>query len=379
MSTKVLLPEDEFYFHLFLKRLRNSDFRLALSYFFPVSFPGKLSFTRNFMDALDILYGNWIFSEAIESGGWQKQRWDVADGVYTGRLWEIESFAPKFSSSILLFWKDILEIYYLDDGKELLLQDRSYTEGDRIIIFLFTRSLVRRNQIRLLSNFSELLDSQVLNSFGLTGRFLPMTPKFEELLPAEWIFLQACPKYLAEEYSRFLDLLRFFNNQDLAQSHQYLHRKLRHYLNQVDGGNYTILPWLLEIPILVVESQVLRARRYQRENLDYQNPVVLLEWRNLCLEIGMVYEVFLRRLEKIRNRLKGISFVDEEYEVAQYYLKSFQTKLDPVFKQYGEQLARLYKEIDREQLQEEPEDSKGQPENHEEAPSADNSEGESTT
>ena len=160
--------EDEYYFLLFIKRLKNADYRLAFSYFLESSFPQKMEFSKTFISGAQTIFSNWILEEAMNNGGWKCQFFSINGLKARKRFFEFSEFAPKFSCQLLYFFEDLLKIYNSPRRHPFEPPCREFTSGDRLVIHCLTRELARRDRKAMIL-ISEGFIADSIESYALGG------------------------------------------------------------------------------------------------------------------------------------------------------------------------------------------------------------------
>lgn len=322
--------EDEYYFLLFLKRLKSADYQLAFAYYNQSSFPEKLNFSKSMIEGVQTLFANWILNEAVNCGAWRKQSFYIDGKISRTRFFEISTFRPYFTGEILYFFEDLLKLQSCGRQKDSIkLPKRPYSTGDRLIIHCFTRDLIRKGRKPMINSFQSALSSVGLNRALLEEPFLMDELKFSELSPEELIFFESSLDFLVQEVVEFNSTLHFYKQKARLERTRAIGKKLLALTGLVkEQSIWSLVRPLSEVFEIMVNSDMLNPLRY----IDVEQANSTLsdrEIRNILLEVSGIYETFYRALLSVASYLRSFSFVDDDFEYAQICLESIQRKLVP--------------------------------------------------
>lgn len=333
--------EDEYYFLLFIKRLKNADYRLAFSYFLESSFPKKMEFSKPFICGAQTIFSNWILEEAMNNGGWKCQFFSINGLKLRKRFFEFSEFAPKFSCELFYFFEDLLKIYNSPRRHPFEPPKREFTSGDRLIIHCLTRELARRDRKAMIQLFQAALMQVPLNHILLQEPFLegsitPLDLDFDEQL-----FMDSSMEFFVEEFKNFQACLHFYKQSDKLQRMRNLAQKLSDLVllaNQNCKWSLTI--YLLEIYEMMIDLDLMNPLRYL-DNLDELSDITNQEIQNITLEVSGIFETYYRSLINFHKDLSSFSFVDDDFQEAQYVLEYFTLKFFPRQTEFESKLSEM--------------------------------------
>lgn len=333
--------EDEYYFLLFIKRLKNADYRLAFSYFLESSFPQKMEFSKTFISGAQTIFSNWILEEAMNNGGWKCQFFSINGLKARKRFFEFSEFAPKFSCQLLYFFEDLLKIYNSPRRHPFEPPCREFTSGDRLVIHCLTRELARRDRKAMILLFQKALLQIPLNHMLLEEPFLncSITPLNLDL--DEQLFMDSSMEFFVEEFKNFQTCLHFYDQSDKLQRMRKLGEKLADLVLLAHHNcKWSLTIYLLEVYELMIDLDLMNPLRYI-DCLDENSDTANREIKNLLLEVSGIFEIYYRSLINFQKHLSSFSFVDEDFEEAQYVLEYFTLKFFPRQTEFESKLSEM--------------------------------------
>ncbi len=340
-NQKLILMEDEYYFLLFIKRLKNADYRLAFSYFLDTSFPKSMQFSRSFVDGLQTIFSNWILEEAINNGGWKSQFFSVNDLKARQRFFQFNEFSPKFSCELLYFFEDLLKIYNSPRRNPFEPPIREFTSGDRLVIHCLTRELARRDRKAMITLFQSALKAVPLNHMLLQDPFLNCSIKPLNLEFDEQLFMDSSMEFFVEEFKNFQASLHFYKQNDRLERMRKLSVRLQDLVSlATEYKKWCLIVSLLEIFEMMIDLDLMNPMRYvdDFDNLPATPDYVL---QNLVLEVSGIFETYFRSLISFHKQLSSFSFVDEEFDEAQRILEYFTLKFFPRQVEFESKLSEM--------------------------------------
>jgi|GEM_PF-1453262 len=343
MDQNFVLPQDEYYFYLFLKRLRHADYRLAFSFFLPSSFPAQFSFTRSFGASTQKLFSSWLSEKFLKAGGTLSRQYNLQGRLFKERVWYIKGLDLRLSSALFETFKDMLDRYYNPPDEEFVFPVRNLTNGDRLILHCLSRDMSKVSRTQFLKLFEPLFTRIKLNSFGFAPSSLKMSlPGFEELSFEEQVFLQASPDLIVLDYELFCESLRFYNLEQISEWMEELDQKLCSFVKLIQENKlYSMVPCVCEILDLTLQFELLHPRRFQ-DSRSENNEVFETEDQNNCYQVISCFEHVLHAVDSMQLKLRSYSFVDEEFEEVQPVLAVFQSRYEPVKVKMKKKIEQFY-------------------------------------
>ena len=340
-NQKLILMEDEYYFLLFMKRLKNADYRLAFSYFLETSFPESMKFSKPFIHGLETIFSNWILEEAINNGGWKRQFFSI-DGIKARkRFFEFSEFAPKFSCELLFFFEDLLKIYNSPRRNLFRPPNREFTSGDRLVIHCLTRELARRDRKAMLALFEPALKQVSLNNMLLQEPFLNCLITPLNLDVDEQLFMDSSMEFFIEEFKNFQASLHLYKQTDKLARMRRLSIRLQDLVSWAhQHSKWCITTSLLEIFEMIIDLDLMNPMRYLDDlNQLSTNPSHVIQ--NLILEVSGIFETYYRSLITFHKHLSSFSFIDEDFDEAQHILEYFTLKFFPRQYEFESKLSEM--------------------------------------
>tara|TARA_Y100000589_G_C27149179_1_gene628171 strand:+ start:814 stop:1836 length:1023 start_codon:yes stop_codon:yes gene_type:complete len=333
--------ENEYYLLLFIKRLKNADYRLAFSYFLDTSFPENMNFSKTLVDGMQAIFSNWILEEAMQNGGWKRQFFAVNGLRERKRLFEFEEFSPKFSCQLLLFLKDLLKIYNSSRRSPFDPPKRDFTSGDRLVIHCFTRELARRDRKALMALFRPALIQIPLNHMLLQEPFLDCEIKPLQLDTDEQLFLDSSMEFFVQEFHNFQATLHCYKQDARLDRIRSLGIRLQSLVSLAHKDfKWCFTMSLLEIFEMILDFDLMNPMRYVD---DFENISAIPDHiiQSLILEVSGIFETYYRSLISFSKYLSSFSFVDDEFNEAQLVLEYFTLKFFPRQAEFENKLTEM--------------------------------------
>lgn len=321
------LMADEYYLLLFIKRLRNADYRLAFGYYLASSFPEKMNFSRALVEGMQTTFANWILDEAVKGGAWFTKTYFIDSKFYNKKLFEISEFKPFFTCQLLYFFQDLLKINASPRNNPFVPPQREYSSGDRLVIHVFTRELIRRNRKPMINLFKSSLMQIPLNACLLEDVFLEQAIEIQALSQNEQIFLESSSDFLVKEFIEFHLTLHFYKQTQRLERLRGIGAKLCKYTKLIyEENRWSLTRPLCRIFEIILSEGLLNPYRYL-DLEDQVNSLSTRELNNILLEVSGVYETFYRSLLNAMKHLQSFSFVDDNFDYAQMNLDIFQRSI----------------------------------------------------
>ncbi len=340
-NQQLSLMEDEYYFLLFIKRLKNADYRLAFSYFLDTSFPEDMNFSKSLVHGMQRIFSNWILEEALQNGAWKRQFFSVNGLRERKRLFEFEEFSPTFSCQLLFFFQDLLRIYNSPRRNPFDPPKRKFSSGDRLVIHCLTRELARRDRKSMMRLFQPALMGIPLNHILLQDPFLDCEIAPISLSVDEQLFLDSSMEFFVQEFFNFQASLHLYKQKVRLDRMRSLSVRLQSLVSLAHKHfKWCFIMILLEIFEMIIDFDLMNPMRYV-DDFDNLSAVPERVLQSLILEVSGIFETYYRSLASLSKYLASFSFVDEEFNEAQLGLECFALKFFPRQTEFENKLSEM--------------------------------------
>jgi len=338
------LNADEYYFYTFLKRLKDYDYRMAFTGYFPKDFPKKAKYSDRLEELLNGLCANWVLKNFFNKGGWKKKLWYIDSTYKKGYAWD---FDIKFDLSygLIRFFRDVLGLWY-QERDENRTPNRKYSPADKILIHIFTQELFERRQKNFISIFTEHLRANNLNSFLFGDIFLDQEIKFDSLSKEELFYIQGANEVIVISFKEWCSSLRYKTPTTIAADLDHVMTKLNSMMERVrEKDEWFHVFYLVEIYEQILLQGLLNHETYlvNASKSDFEDEV---ERNNYLLDIAGVWETFQGQFQRLASSFQNISFVDPNYEYVKEFVKVLKRHHTPNVVKFDTQLQALYKEAE---------------------------------
>ena len=291
----------------------------------------SLTFSPTFVDGVEDILRNYLFKNLMESGGWQIRPYQQGVQFKLGRVWEMNSFPKCFSRFILAFWFRLIEVYYSDPTDSIHDQPITCGAADRILIFCFLKDFLLFRQSLLLKCLPRGYEEMGLCSLFLAPEFLGSLTPVKTLEPEEKLYSEALYEVVPESFRLWCKDLEFTSEQELIRTLKGLELKLNSlYGENMDSGGFRYLEHYLGIGQILLQERVFDRLLTDSQRKKQGSSPKGEETLNLDLQVYQVFGGYLGRVDKIRTKLQSYSYVDEEFELAQWGLRVFENRWSPI-------------------------------------------------
>jgi hypothetical protein len=315
----------------YLIRLKQGDYRQAFACLKDHEFGDFQQVSADFMAAVNRLFANWCAGFILYRGGWQKRYWWHDNALFYGYLWEVPDFSLRFTRELFYFFADMAKKWHdiEDQGDYVDWRNRALLPADRILLHFLSRELLESNNKYIIRMYSNMLNNVPLNAFLIDFNFKAVPVESNKLSALELNCFFAQRESFADGFALWYGALRNLSPDVFLKETEFIFAKFSACLNMVEQLScYCMLYPLLELAnVILADSSVLSYDHYAKI-MNLRKPL-RLEDNNVLLRLGSIYEKFFLRLLGLRNKLAGFSFVDEEFSVAEHFLKLFASRFDP--------------------------------------------------
>lgn len=323
----------------YLIHLKQGDYRQAFAGLKEQEFGDFRHTSVDFLAAVNRLFANWCAGFIFYRGGWQKRYWWHNNALFYGYLWEIPDFSLRFTRELFQFFADMAKKWHDIDnqGDYVDWYNRALAPADRILLHFLARELLESNNNYVIRMYSSMLNVP-LNAFLLDFNFkaVPVEPRNLSALELNCFFAQR--ELFADGFLLWHGALRNLSPGAFLKEMEFIFAKFSACLNMAEQLScYCMLYPLLELAnVIFTDASVLNYAHYARI-MNLRKPLCL-EDNNVLLQLGSIYERFFLRLLALRNKLAGISFVDENFSVAEHFLRLLSTRFDPFMGEFRDRL-----------------------------------------
>ncbi len=221
--------------------------------------------------------------------------------------------------------------------------------GNRIFLSMLIRELNPTMQQHILRGaFSHLIQFR--------GFWLSLHPWLDErddsvcrheLTFTEIYFFCACPQPFLNGFIETIQNLSKRSRSDISSLMRSLFARYHWMIQQVESGQRIWLNVLLPLFAQFQKWNVVWRSRYE----VYRNTSVLYEAvpsdddESYYIGIGEGYEFIYQGLNRVRNHLRTVSFVDEDFAEAQLWLPLFTKYFDPFVESFLRDLKGMYEPV----------------------------------
>ncbi len=301
--------------------------------------------SSTFADAFTILMKNWLAQSLMQNGGSARRLlpsgdgsgWQICRFEEVGYPLQIDSgffeFLARFSDAVSPGLRSEAATEGRTKGLHL-------GPGSRLFAFLMVQDYLHAGQFRYLDQTRHLwgpLGFPFLLGFGQNpgGASRPGW--------LEMAYVAATPLGMVQNWTMIRSWLelRRHNTEGMAESLQNLSGLLVSNLNFMadDPKGFTLTASMIRLLQTMIEYGDLRVERYWPK----PERIYMLrekEAQNFRLEIGTSFRMIFEALDRFERKLRGISFVDENYELVSCQLKLYDRFLADLIPQVEPELRR---------------------------------------